>query len=88
MRIETLAAAIQPRYKALVLLLGYCGLRIGEAGALRVADVDLLRGRVQITKAVAEVRGEAVEGPTKTYGARSVEGFLGGSAWASTPTTA
>ncbi|HSJ19229.1 MAG TPA: tyrosine-type recombinase/integrase [Nocardioidaceae bacterium] len=37
------------RYRVLVLTLGYCGLRWGEASALRVHNVDVERGRVDIT---------------------------------------
>jgi integrase len=71
--LESIAAAVEPRYGALVLLLGYSGLRFGEAATLRVKDLDLLRRRVSVTKALREVRGEAMEGPPKTRSAvRSV----------------
>jgi len=70
--LESIAAAVEPRYRALVLLLGYGGLRFGEAAALRVKDLDLLRRRVAVSKALVEVRGEAMEGPTKTSRVRSV----------------
>lgn len=66
------AAAVPQRYRALVLLLGYRGLRIGEATALRVEDLDLLRGKVNVTKAFSEVRGRLILGPTKTGANRSV----------------
>lgn len=39
-----LADAITPRYRALVLVAGYAGLRAGEIGALRTGRIDLLRG--------------------------------------------
>jgi len=43
--VAKLAGAVPERYEALIYLLAY-GLRIGEAAALQVADLDLLRGRV------------------------------------------
>jgi integrase len=65
-------AAAPDRDRALVLLLGLGGLRIGEALGLQVQDVDLLRRRVSVTKAAAEVGGKVTIGPTKTGKARSV----------------
>jgi integrase len=49
-------------------LLAYCGLRIGEALALRVRDLDLMRGRLSVERAVKEVGGHLMEGPCKTDG--------------------
>ncbi|WP_122261623.1 tyrosine-type recombinase/integrase [Ornithinimicrobium cerasi] len=46
--IEALAACILPRYRALVYLLAYGGLRIGEALDLTPADVDLKKGTVRV----------------------------------------
>jgi integrase len=34
--------------RTLILVLSYCGLRWGEAAALRVKSVDMLRGRLSI----------------------------------------
>jgi integrase len=65
-----LAGALADRYRALVWLLGSRGLRIGEAAALRVADVDLMRGRLSISKSLSEVGGELLEGPPKTESGR------------------
>jgi integrase len=59
-------------YRTLILFLGYTGLRIGEAAALRVANVDLLRGRVTVSESVADVNGQLIFGPTKTHAVRSV----------------
>ena len=44
--VATLADAIAPRYRALVLVGAYGGLRIGELAGLRRSRVDLLRGTV------------------------------------------
>ena len=45
------------REAAAVLVLGVCGLRYGELAALRVADVDLLRGRLLVRRTVQEFSG-------------------------------
>ncbi len=42
-------------YETLVLAMGYCGPRWGEASALRVRDVDILRGRIRLERSVAEI---------------------------------
>jgi integrase len=58
--------------EALVLVLGYCGLRFGEAAGLRVGNIDLLRRRLRVTEAVTEVNGKHVFGTPKNHQARSV----------------
>ncbi|MFC9994677.1 tyrosine-type recombinase/integrase [Nocardia sp. NPDC127526] len=55
----------------LVLVLAYCGIRWGEAIALRVSDIDVTRKRLSITKAVTEETGFKV-GPTKGRENRAV----------------
>ena len=42
-RLHRLAVA-SGRFRTVVLVLGYCGLRFGEAAALRCADVNCRRG--------------------------------------------
>jgi integrase len=66
------------RDRILTLLLGWTGLRFGEAAALRVASIDILRRRIHVTEAVAEVRGQVILGTPKTHAARSIAlpGFL------------
>jgi hypothetical protein len=61
-----LADVIGARYRALVLLGAYGGLRIGELAGLRRRRVDLLRGRVDVAEIVVEVRGDLYMGPPKT----------------------
>jgi integrase len=56
----------------LILLLGYVGLRWGEAVALRVGRVDLMRGRLNIAEAVSDVDGHLIVGTTKNHQQRSV----------------
>ncbi|MFJ6149960.1 tyrosine-type recombinase/integrase [Micromonospora profundi] len=60
------------RYGLLVRFLAYTGLRWGEASALRVSRLDLLRRRVTVAVAFAEVGGELVEGTPKNHQRRSV----------------
>jgi hypothetical protein len=56
--VARLADAIDPGYRALVLLGAYGGLRIGELAGLRRRWVDLLRGTVDVAEIVVEVRGK------------------------------
>lgn len=65
-----LADAIDPRYRALVLVAAYGGLRFGELAALRVSRVDPLRKTVRVEETLNEVRGHIVIGPPKTRAAR------------------
>lgn len=60
------------RYRTLILVLGYCGLRWGEAVALRVRSVDLMRGRLNVSEAVTEIAGHLHYGTPKTHQRRSV----------------
>ncbi len=71
-QLAALADAIPPRDRALVLLLGYGGLRVGEAAALRVSDLDLMRGKVTIARSMAEVGGRLIVGSPKTDRVRTV----------------
>ena len=56
----------------MVLLLAYCGLRWGEATALRVRDVDLLRRRVSVVENAVEVGHRIVVGTPKSHKRRTV----------------
>ena len=58
--------------RALVLLLGFLGLRWGEAIALTVADVDFLRKRITISRNAVQVGQRVHVGTPKTGEARSV----------------
>lgn len=59
-------------HDALVLTLGFCGLRWGEAKALRVDNVDFERKRLEIRSSITTVNGEDVETATKTWEHRQV----------------
>jgi hypothetical protein len=64
--IARLADAIDQRYRALVLVAAYGGLRIGELAGLRRRRVDLLRGTVEVAEIVTEAGGVLRFGPPKT----------------------
>lgn len=70
--VEQLAAECPAPFDLFVRVLAYTGLRFGEATALRAARVDLMRRRVQVVEAVAEVDGVLVYGTPKTHQERSV----------------
>jgi len=70
--VATLADVIGSRYRALVLVAAYGGLRIGELAGLRRRRVDLLRGTVDVAEIVIEVRGELYMGPPKTRAGRRI----------------
>ncbi|WP_433600748.1 tyrosine-type recombinase/integrase [Nocardia sp. CA-135953] len=55
-----------------VRLLAYTGLRWGEMAALKVASFDMLRRRLNVLEAVAEVEGKLVWSNTKNHERRSV----------------
>jgi integrase len=59
-------------YRALVLLLAYCGLRWGEAIGLRVRDVEFLRRRITVSENAVQIGARHAVGPTKGRKARSV----------------
>jgi integrase len=62
-----LAAAINPRLRALVVLSGFGGLRTGELLALTRRDVDLVHKTVQVGASTAEINGSGrVLGPPKS----------------------
>jgi integrase len=77
--LEVLADAMPTqRDHVLTLLLGWTGVRFGEAAGLQVDAIDPLRRRLRIRAAVAEVRGRIIVGTPKTHAARTVTlpGFL------------
>lgn len=71
-QVEQLADAIDPRHRTLVVTAAYTGLRAGELVALRVRDLDLLRGRLHVRESASEIGKGLVFGPTKKYQQRSV----------------
>ena len=64
--LERLASAIQPRYRAMVLVMA----SVGEASGLRRTDVNLDAGTVRIENNAVQVLGRPIEGPPKTKAGR------------------
>lgn len=60
------------QHRALVLVLAYCGVRWGEAVALRVRDVEFLRRRLAVSENAVQLGVNHAVGPTKGRKARSV----------------
>uniref|UniRef100_A0AAU3HYW3 Site-specific integrase n=1 Tax=Streptomyces sp. NBC_01393 TaxID=2903851 RepID=A0AAU3HYW3_9ACTN len=69
-----LADAIQPRYRTLVLMAGFLGLRWGELVGLHRRDIDLEHGSVRVRRAVAELFNgrQEIKAPKSAAGKRTV----------------
>jgi integrase len=65
-------AAAAPRDRLEVLVMAYGGLRAGEVGGLRIADVDWERSRIHLRQQVVRLRGRLEVGDLKTAAARRV----------------
>lgn len=70
-QVEALAAE-SGKHSTLVYLLGYCGLRWGEATALRVEHLNLLRRRLTVVENAVQVNGTIHVGTPKSHEHRSV----------------
>lgn len=72
--VTQIVALVPERYRALILLTAWAGLRRGEVLALERQDLDLVNGKVRIERAVQHMtNGEYYIGPPKTTaGARTV----------------
>ena len=64
--VTLLADCIEPRFRALVLVAAYGGLRFGELAGLRRRRVDGLRGRVNVAETLSDVGGVLSLGKPKT----------------------
>ncbi|WP_306364389.1 site-specific integrase [Nocardia sp. CC227C] len=71
LQVEQLAREVTESSTA-IRLLAYTGLRWGEMAALKVSSFDMLRRRVHIVEAVAEVEGRLVWSTAKNHERRSV----------------
>jgi integrase len=60
--VEQLVDAMPDRYKAMVLVGAYAGLRWGEAAGLTRASIDVLRSRIAVASTAVEVRGHVTLG--------------------------
>jgi integrase len=54
----SLADAIDPRFRCVILTMGYMGLRFGEVAGLTTDRVDLLHGTIEVVNSLQELRGE------------------------------
>ena len=68
--VEALAGVVTARWRAMVLLAYWCGLRLGELRALRRSDLDLLHRWVDVHEQVVDVDGHLLTGPPKTAAGR------------------
>ena len=68
--IGALTDTINERYRGLVMLGAFGGLRIGEMLGLRAKHLDLLHGRVNVAEILVEVSGQLYFGPPKTRAGR------------------
>ena len=71
-QINALAAEVAPRYRALVLLAGYCGLRWGELVGLRRHRIDLEARTVAVVEQITEIDGHLRPGSPKSEAGKRV----------------
>lgn len=64
--VQALTEAMPDRYRALVAVAAWCGLRFGEVTELRRGDVDTSEGVIRVRRAVTRVDGRYVVGPPKS----------------------
>lgn len=60
------------KHRTMVLVMGYTGLRWGEAIGLRVRDTDLIRNRLTVSQNAVEVGSQIHVGTPKTHERRAV----------------
>jgi integrase len=69
--VELIVEAIEPRYRALVLLAAWSGLRWGELAGLSRQRVDQLHGVIHVVEAMVQLKaGRRYIGPTKSAAGR------------------
>lgn len=71
--VERIADEVPVRYHALVLTLAWTGIRIGEAAALRIRNLNILNRQLHVVEAVSEIGGRRVEHPPKTRQLRAIK---------------
>lgn len=64
--VTRLASVIRPRYRAMVLVAAFGGLRFGELCALRRNSVDVEKNTVRVRETLIDVRNTVSFGPPKT----------------------
>jgi integrase len=68
--LERLSATVPERHRALVLVAGYLGLRWGEACGLKRARLNLLKGSLEVSEILLEIKGALSFGEPKTKASR------------------
>lgn len=66
-QVRALLDAVPPQQRAYVAVCAFAGLRLGEASALQVGDVDFLRRMITVARQV-QGYGSVVEVPAPKYG--------------------
>jgi len=74
-QVAELAAAVGPRWEALVFAAAYTGLRWGELAGLRRCDVDLERNLLTVARKLGEVNGMLSFSPPKTAAGKRTIGM-------------
>lgn len=67
---EVLVEAMPDRYRPMVLLAAWCGLRFGELTELRRKDIDLDDLRIHVDRGVTRVNGQMIVGDPKSEAGR------------------
>jgi integrase len=62
----TIAEAVEPRFKAMVLVAVFGGLRFGEICALRRSNIDTDRNTIRVNQTLVDAKGAVAFGPPKT----------------------
>ena len=71
--LEQITAAMPPKYRPMVLLSSWCGLRFGEVIELRRKDLDLTNGIIHVRRGVVRADGQTIVGtPKSEAGSRDV----------------
>jgi integrase len=71
--VARIAGEVPDRYRTLVWTLAISGLRIGEASAVRVRNLDLKARTIHVVESSSEVAGVKITGATKTGQSRVVD---------------
>jgi integrase len=71
-QLMAIANVVPGRYRALILVAGFGGLRWAELVGLRRRHVDLAGARLHVVEQAAEVKGKIIVGPPKTEAGRRV----------------
>lgn len=71
--LEVLVASMPAKYRLMVLLAAWCGLRFGELAEMRRADIDLAQNVVHVRRGVVRTNaGRVVKDPKSEAGKRTV----------------